>query len=111
MLSSSLFTFPGQVAAQTLTQLFALCGPQMERESSFPEVVGVLLVKTGDTNKFLRIAASDALDTMVENVSINMATNVLVSGGLGSRNVMIRVCVAFLLLHIVRQAEIQGGAK
>ena len=91
-----------KVAAQTLTKLFARCGPQMEKEGNFEEVVRALLIKTGDTNKFLRVDASDALDTMAENVSINKAVTVLVSEGLQSKNVMIRVCVSFLLLHIVK---------
>ena len=91
-----------KVAAQTLTKLFSHCGPQMEKESNFEEVVRALLIKTGDTNKFLRVDASDALDTMAENVSINKAVTALVSEGLQSKNVTIRVCVSFLLLHIVK---------
>ena len=91
-----------KVAAQTFTKLFSICAPQMERESNFDEVVKVLLLKTGDTNKFLRVDASDALDTMTENVSIHKAATVLVNEGLQSKNVMIRVCVSFLLLHIVK---------
>lgn len=91
-----------KVAAQTFTKLFSLCGPQMEKESNFEEVVKALLLKTGDTNKFLRVDASDALDTIVENVSISKAATALVNEGLQSKNVMIRVCVSFLLLHIVK---------
>ena len=91
-----------KVAAQTFTKLFSLFGMQIEKENRFEEIVKALLLKTGDTNKFLRIDASDALDTMVENVSIHKAVTSLVTGGLTSKNVMIKICVAFLLLHIVK---------
>ena len=91
-----------KVAAQTFTKLFSLFGMQIEKENRFDEIVKALLLKTGDTNKFLRIDASDALDTMVENVSIHKAVTSLVTEGLTSKNVMIKICVAFLLLHIVK---------
>ena len=91
-----------KVAAQTFTKLFALFGMQIEKENRFEEIVKALLLKTGDTNKFLRVDASDALDTMVENVSIHKAVTSLITGGLYSRNVMIKICVSFLLLHIVK---------
>ena len=91
-----------KVATQTFTKLFSLYGRQMEKEKNFDEVVKILLLKTGDTNKFIRVDASDALDSMTENVSINKAVTALVNGGLHSKNVMIKICVAFLLLHIVK---------
>ena len=80
-----------KVAAQTFTKLFSLFGAEIEKENNFDEIVKALLLKTGDTNKFLRIDASDALDTMVENVSVHKAISSLVSGGLSSKNVMIKV--------------------
>ena len=69
--------------------------------------------------KSSRIDASDCLDTMVENVcsmfcpilyffplpcyfSVQKAVTTLIRCGLNSKNVMIRICVAFLLLHIVK---------
>ena len=91
-----------KVAAQTFTKLFSLFSKHIEKEKIFEDVVKALLLRTGDTNKFIRIDASDALDTMAENVSVHKAVSILVTCGLHSKNVMIRVCVSFLLLHVVK---------
>ena len=39
---------------QTFTKLFSLLGQLVEKEKIFEEIVTTLLVRTGDTNKFIR---------------------------------------------------------
>ena len=103
-----------KVAAQTLTKLFSLLALHVEREASFEAVVAALLLRTGDTNRFLRVDASDALDTMAEHVTVHGAVAALVAGGGASRSPGVRVGVAWLLLHLVRSlgAElVLGGCR
>ena len=42
------------IILQTFTKLFSLLGQLVEREKIFEEIVATLLVRTGDTNKFIR---------------------------------------------------------
>merc|ERR1712013_765437 len=76
-------------------------GRNIEKERQFEEIIQTLLLKTGDTNKFLRSDAEEALDTMIENASIHRAVTSVINSGMLSKNVMIRICVARLLVHIV----------
>ena len=103
-----------KVAAQTLTKLFSLLPHHVEREASFEAVVAALLLRTGDTNRFLRVDASDALDTMAEHVTVHGAVAALVAGGGASRSPGVRVGVAWLLLHLVRSlgaGQVLGGCR
>ena len=42
------------IILQTFTKLFSLLGQLVEKEKIFEEIVKTLLVRTGDTNKFIR---------------------------------------------------------
>ena len=42
------------IILQTFTKLFSLLGQLVEKEKIFDEIVKTLLVRTGDTNKFIR---------------------------------------------------------
>ena len=44
----------GKSFLQTFTKLFSLLGQLVEKEKIFEEIVKTLLVRTGDTNKFIR---------------------------------------------------------
>ena len=43
-----------KIILQTFTKLFSLLGQLVEKEKIFEEIVKTLLVRTGDTNKFIR---------------------------------------------------------
>ena len=86
------------------------------RDTEFRDVsvVAALLLRTGDTNRFLRVDASEALDTMAEHVTVHGAVAALVAGGGASRSPGVRVGVAWLLLHLVRTlgaGQVLGGCR
>ena len=74
----------------------------------FEEVVALLLLKSADTNKFLKSDANKALDVMSEQVSIHKAVTSVISGGLESKNCQIRTTVARLLANITTAVGCQN---
>ena len=83
-------------------------------ESDMEKIVIPLLLKTGDTNKFLREDCHAALDSMVENVSPAKAILVITAETLNHKNPVIRTTVSRLLAYIVDRmgpAKVMSGAK
>ena len=69
-------------------------------ESDLEKIAIPLLMKTGETNRFLREDCNLALDKMVENVNPSKSILVITSEPLNSKNAVIRTTVSRLLACI-----------
>ena len=69
-------------------------------ESDLEKIAIPLLMKTGETNRFLREDCNQALDKMVENVNPSKSILVITSEPLNSKNAVIRTTVSRLLAYI-----------
>lgn len=107
-LISLLKSFRSQVtrtACQALNEFFSNV-PYTQRPE-FDELVGALLQKTADTNKFVRIDANEALDSMVINILPIHSVRTLVQKGIPHRNSVVRTAAARLLVCIVGTVGVQ----
>lgn len=90
-----------RTAAQATGELFFHLGRAMEVD--LEKVVAILLQRAADTNKFIRESCSEALDVMVETVTLFKALETVVEGGANHKSVVIRSTVARLMDKIVTQ--------
>ena len=69
-------------------------------ESDLEKIALPLIMKTGETNRFLREDCNQALDKMVDNVSPSKSILVITAEPLNSKNAVIRTTVSRLLANI-----------
>ena len=69
-------------------------------ESDLEKIALPLIMKTGETNRFLREDCNQALDKMVDNVNPSKSILVITAEPLNSKNAVIRTTVSRLLANI-----------
>ena len=69
-------------------------------ESDLEKIALPLVLKTGETNRFLREDCNIALDRMVENVSSSRVIAIVTSEPITNKNPVIRTTVSRLLAYI-----------
>ena len=84
-----------RAAVHLVGDMFATLKRNME--SDLEKIAIPLLMKTGETNRFLREDCNQALDRMVENVNPSKSILVITSEPLNSKNAVIRTTVSRLL--------------
>ena len=72
-------------------------------ESDLEKIALPLIMKTGETNRFLREDCNQALDKMVDNVSPSKSILVITAEPLNSKNAVIRTTVSRLLACITEK--------
>ena len=72
-------------------------------ESDLEKIALPLIMKTGETNRFLREDCNQALDKMVDNVSPSKSILVITAEPLNSKNAVIRTTVSRLLANITNK--------
>ena len=79
--------------------LMTVLNIQLKRsmESDLEKIALPLVLKTGETNRFLREDCNQALDRMVENVNPSKTILIITSEPLNSKNAVIRTTVSRLL--------------
>ena len=83
-------------------------------ESDIEKIALPLILKTGETNRFLREDCNCALDKMVENVNSSRAIAVITAEPLNNKNPVIRTTVSRLLAYITEKIgpnKALGGSK
>ena len=70
-----------------------------------------LVLKTGETNRFLREDCNIALDRMVENVSSSRVIAIVTSEPITNKNPVIRTTVSRLLAYITDRSEFKNLKK
>ena len=89
--------------AKNLTDFYmTLLYIQLKRsmESDLEKIALPLVLKTGETNRFLREDCNIALDRMVENVSSSRVIAIVTSEPITNKNPVIRTTVSRLLAYI-----------
>ena len=69
-------------------------------ESDLEKIALPLVLKTGETNRFLREDCNIALDRMVENVSSSRVIAIVTSEPITNKNPVIRTTVSRILAYI-----------
>lgn len=92
-----------RLAMTCLADMFTHLNGNMDTDLEL--TVGVLLGKTGDSNKFIREDAYVSLDAMVNSVSAARALTALIACGVGHRSAQVRVATAH---HVLAVVEIIG---
>ncbi|KAL3265287.1 hypothetical protein HHI36_009497 [Cryptolaemus montrouzieri] len=90
-----------RAACQASKEMFVAC-PQKGLEIELEEIVGPLLHRTADTNKFLREDANNALSTMTDRISPAKVVMVLTTKGTTHQNAIVRGTTTRLLEQLVR---------
>lgn len=82
--------------------LMTVLNIQLKRsmESDLEKIALPLVLKTGETNRFLREDCNIALDRMVENVSSSRVIAIVTSEPITNKNPVIRTTVSRLLAYI-----------
>ncbi|XP_035717783.1 uncharacterized protein LOC118439769 isoform X1 [Vespa mandarinia] len=70
-------------------------------DQDIDDIVGPLLHRTADTNRFLRADSNTALDRMVESLPPHKTIGIIVYRGVSHQNAIVRAATARLLLSIV----------
>ncbi|KAF7413455.1 hypothetical protein HZH68_001944 [Vespula germanica] len=70
-------------------------------DQDIDDIVGPLLHRTADTNRFLRADSNAALDRMVESLPPHKTIGIIVYRGASHQNAIVRAATARLLLSIV----------
>ncbi|KAK9875860.1 hypothetical protein WA026_009647 [Henosepilachna vigintioctopunctata] len=96
-----------RAACQASREMFVACS-QKGLEAELDEIVGPLLHRTADTNKFLREDANDTLDSMIKKINPTKAIVVLTTKGTTHQNAIVRGTTIRLLESLVRS---QGTEK
>ncbi|XP_045479712.1 uncharacterized protein LOC123684474 [Harmonia axyridis] len=90
-----------RAACQASKEMFISC-PQKGLEAELEEIVGPLLHRTADTNKFLREDANNALNVMTEKIHPAKVVLVLTSKGTTHQNAIVRSTTTRLLELLFR---------
>ena len=77
-------------------------------ESDLEKIALPLVLKTGETNRFLREDCNIALDRMVENVSSSRVIAIVTSEPITNKNPVIRTTVSRLLAYITDRSEFKN---
>ena len=72
-------------------------------ESDLEKIALPLIMKTGETNRFLREDCNQALDKMIENVNPSKSIQVVTSEPLNSKNAVVRTTVSRLLAYVTEK--------
>jgi len=88
----------GRAAVHVMAELFVQLKRSME--SDLEKIALPLVLKTGETNRFLREDCNLCLDRMVENVSSTRVIGIITSEPLTNKSPVIRTTVARLLAYI-----------
>jgi len=96
----------GRAAVHVMAALFEQLKRSME--SDLEKIALPLVLKTGETNRFLREDCNIALDRMVENVSSSRVIAIVTSEPITNKNPVIRTTVSRLLAYITDR---MGAAK
>jgi hypothetical protein len=91
----------GRAAVHVVGEMFEHLKRSME--SDIEKIVLPLIMKTGETNRFLREDCNQALDKMVENVNSSRAIAVITSEPLNNKNPVIRTTCSRLLAYITEK--------
>ena len=90
-----------RAAVHLVGDMFDLLKRSME--SDLEKIALPLIMKTGETNRFLREDCNQALDKMVDNVSPSKSILVITAEPLNSKNAVIRTTVSRLLAFITEK--------
>ena len=90
-----------RAAVHLVGDMFATLKRSME--SDLEKVALPLIMKTGETNRFLREDCNQALDKMVENVSPSKSIMVITAEPLNSKNAVVRTTVSRLLTYVTEK--------
>uniref|UniRef100_A0A182JNW1 TOG domain-containing protein n=1 Tax=Anopheles christyi TaxID=43041 RepID=A0A182JNW1_9DIPT len=90
-----------RAACQASAEFFATHRRCLEGEAE--DIATHLLHRTADTNKFLRADATQALESMCDNVSIPKVVHIISFKGANHQNAVVRTTAAKLLNKIVQQ--------
>ena len=90
-----------RAAVHLVGDMFATLKRNME--SDLEKIALPLVMKTGETNRFLREDCNQALDKMVENVNPSKSILVITAEPLNSKNAVIRTTVSRLLAYITEK--------
>ena len=90
-----------RAAVHLVGDMFELLKRSME--SDLEKIALPLIMKTGETNRFLREDCNQALDKMVDNVSPSKSILVITAEPLNSKNAVIRTTVSRLLACITEK--------
>ena len=93
-----LLTFVTNLTDFYMTLLYIQLKRSME--SDLEKIALPLVLKTGETNRFLREDCNIALDRMVENVSSSRVIAIVTSEPITNKNPVIRTTVSRLLAYI-----------
>lgn len=88
-------------SCQATGEFFVTHGRLLEHEAE--ELATSLLTRTADTNKFLRLDATKALETMCDHMSIHKVTQIITARGAGHQNAIVRAAAARLCIRIVER--------
>ena len=90
--------------------LMTVLNIQLKRsmESDLEKIALPLVLKTGETNRFLREDCNIALDRMVENVSSSRVIAIVTSEPITNKNPVIRTTVSRLLAYITDRSEFKN---
>ena len=96
--------------AINLTNQLTVLFIQLKRsmESDLEKIALPLVLKTGETNRFLREDCNIALDRMVENVSSSRVIAIVTSEPITNKNPVIRTTVSRLLAYITDRSEFKN---
>ncbi|XP_055376397.1 uncharacterized protein LOC129608746 [Condylostylus longicornis] len=88
-----------RAACQASTEYFTVRNKFIEQECD--DLVGNLLHRTADTNRFLRADAGRALESMCDNLTPPKVLNLLTLRGVTHQNAIVKTATAKLLNHLV----------
>ncbi|KAH8260127.1 hypothetical protein KR026_003490 [Drosophila bipectinata] len=90
-----------RAACQAAAELFSLKSSTLQQESD--DLVGALLHRTADTNRFIRADATRALESMVDHSPPPKILNIITTKGAQHQNALVRTTTAKLLLRLVER--------
>ncbi|KAE9526652.1 hypothetical protein AGLY_013300 [Aphis glycines] len=77
-------------------------------EPDIEEIASALFPRTADTNKFLRVQSTEALNAMVDNVNPIKCVHVITAKGIKHGNRMVRAEACRLLARVVDKLGVSG---
>ncbi|KAH8329516.1 hypothetical protein KR074_012394 [Drosophila pseudoananassae] len=90
-----------RAACQAATELFSLKSSTLQQECD--DLIGALLHRTADTNRFIRADATRALESMVDHSPPPKILNIISTKGAQHQNALVRTTTAKLLLRLVER--------
>lgn len=88
-----------RAACQATESFFLTHHKQLETEAD--DLVSTLLLRTADTNKFLRKDATKALESMCDNLTTQKVIHLLSTRGVTHQNALVKTTTSYLLCRVV----------